>query len=533
MELYPAKVSAQDFAFANGQLVAVITDLDGAHRHSLSYRHDRMGRVTHTYAYHGGVGPDSLRQVSSETQYGLSGRVEGVVKRPYGTHTGADGRVVHERYDYDRQGRVSHIYASVEGQAESVLAEYDYYPSGKARRVLLGGGAVELAFTYHIGGSLRSVIAKDVIQNKEIYAQDLFYEDCDVQGCVGQYSGNVSRMAQDMVAGSGRDTRYFYDLLNRLVSADDAVQDAFDETFGYDPQGRIVWQRRGGYTLNSAGGEYAYYAGNNQLSQVKKGVSVDVDSVRDMSSAYNFVYDDNGNLVEDKSKHLTMRYDYRNLPLESVREVDGANGTKDSVRVQYHYDSYGNRVTKRYDRKAAGGAWELVEATHYTGLGSEIRENGSGGVKVVVNMPNGLGRYAVTDAQKTSATGGSAFEWYLKNHLGSTMLVYGTGTQGGAVKAAYDYRAFGAQVSLAEASDKVTEAFTGKELDAETGLNYFGARYYDGDIGLWVGVDPMRQFASPYLYAGNNPVRMVDPDGRESTVLQDPLLVVRLTICLY
>ncbi len=81
--------------------------------------------------------------------------------------------------------------------------------------------------------------------------------------------------------------------------------------------------------------------------------------------------------------------------------------------------------------------------------------------------------------------------------------------------AAYDYRAFGEQVSLAEPSDKVTENFTGKERDDETELDYFGARYLDPMLGMWTSVDPMRQFASPYLYAGNgvNPINGVDDDG--------------------
>lgn len=57
--------------------------------------------------------------------------------------------------------------------------------------------------------------------------------------------------------------------------------------------------------------------------------------------------------------------------------------------------------------------------------------------------------------------------------------------------------------------------FTGKELDDEIALDYFGARYLDPMLGLWISVDPARQFSSPYLYAGNgyNPVNGVDPDG--------------------
>ncbi|WP_290762274.1 hypothetical protein [Fibrobacter sp. UBA4297] len=48
-------------------------------------------------------------------------------------------------------------------------------------------------------------------------------------------------------------------------------------------------------------------------------------------------------------------------------------------------------------------------------------------VNVVVNMPEGLGRYKVADAsQPADDNVFRTFEWYLKNHLGSTMLVYGT-----------------------------------------------------------------------------------------------------------
>ncbi|MBO7513162.1 MAG: hypothetical protein J6T54_09395 [Fibrobacter sp.] len=84
-----------------------------------------------------------------------------------------------------------------------------------------------------------------------------------------------------------------------------------------------------------------------------------------------------------------------------------------------------------------------------------------------------------------------------------------TNSSAGTVTAAYDYRAFGEQIELTPPSTgKVTENFTGKERDDETQLDYFGARYLDPMLGIWTSVDPARQFASPYLYAGNgyNPV---------------------------
>ena len=62
--------------------------------------------------------------------------------------------------------------------------------------------------------------------------------------------------------------------------------------------------------------------------------------------------------------------------------------------------------------------------------------------------------------------------------------------------------------------------FTGKERDSETGFSYFGARYYDSDLMTgWLSVDPMADKypgVSPYAYCAWNPVRLVDPDGREN-----------------
>ena len=65
----------------------------------------------------------------------------------------------------------------------------------------------------------------------------------------------------------------------------------------------------------------------------------------------------------------------------------------------------------------------------------------------------------------------------------------------------------------------VRSASTGKERDEETGYNYHGARYYDASILTgWLSVDPVADnypSLSPYNYCALNPVKLVDPDGKE------------------
>ena len=60
--------------------------------------------------------------------------------------------------------------------------------------------------------------------------------------------------------------------------------------------------------------------------------------------------------------------------------------------------------------------------------------------------------------------------------------------------------------------------FSAKEKDVETGLSYFGSRYYSSDLSIWLSVDPMSDkypSLSPYVYCANNPVKLVDPNGEE------------------
>lgn len=67
--------------------------------------------------------------------------------------------------------------------------------------------------------------------------------------------------------------------------------------------------------------------------------------------------------------------------------------------------------------------------------------------------------------------------------------------------------------------------FTGKERDAETGYDYFGARFLSTQLGIWITPDPLLDkyiYVSPYMYCNGNPVIFVDPDGGDAIYIAFP-----------
>jgi RHS repeat-associated protein len=84
---------------------------------------------------------------------------------------------------------------------------------------------------------------------------------------------------------------------------------------------------------------------------------------------------------------------------------------------------------------------------------------------------------------------------------------------------------FGDDLSCTGGSDTTEHHFTGKEHDSESSLDYFGARYYESGIGRFGSPDPALiktsrvlnpQRFDMYVYAVNNPLTNIDPDGRDA-----------------
>ena len=106
--------------------------------------------------------------------------------------------------------------------------------------------------------------------------------------------------------------------------------------------------------------------------------------------------------------------------------------------------------------------------------------------------------------------------WYHADHLGSSSWI--TDSAGTAVQHLH-YLPWGEDFVNQRITDfSARYTFSAKEKDVETGLSYFGSRYYSSDLCIWLSVDPMSDkypSLSPYVYCANNPVKLVDPNGEE------------------
>jgi RHS repeat-associated protein len=112
--------------------------------------------------------------------------------------------------------------------------------------------------------------------------------------------------------------------------------------------------------------------------------------------------------------------------------------------------------------------------------------------------------------------------YYFSDHLKTASVITDAA---GNIKAESDYYPWGGELQFTN-NDSNHYKFTGKERDTETGLDYFGARYYSSGLGRWVSADwsakpqavPYAHFGNPqslnlYGYSNNNPTTFGDPDG--------------------
>ncbi len=239
-------------------------------------------------------------------------------------------------------------------------------------------------------------------------------------------------------------------------------------------------------------------------------------------AAEHYRHDIHGNMT--RMPHLggshpneNMRWDYR----DQLYQVDPGSGT-----AFYVYDAAGQRVRKVWE-KAPG----LVEERFYLG-GFEIfrRHNGAIGndsitlERETLHVMDDQQRIALVDIRSLDVTGNDPIpkqiiRCQLGNHLGSSHLELDEQAK---IISYEEYSPYGSSTYQAVRTQTETAnryRYTGKERDEESGLYYYGARYYSAWLGIWTSCDPkgLIDSLSLYIYTKSNPIKSIDPDGKQTT----------------
>ena len=277
---------------------------------------------------------------------------------------------------------------------------------------------------------------------------------------------------------------YVYDDLDRLTQATNPEVAAPDETFGYDPVGNRL--NRDGQVVDST------FDGADRLIEDEQ---------------FCYVYDVNGNLSSKTAKVASACTggitSYTWDAEDRLERIDLPGGGF----AEYRYDGLGRRIEKDVSgtitRYIYDGSAILLEydgsnvlLTRYT-HGPEIDD------PVMIERDlDASGTFELTE-----------IFFYHTDGLGSvTDLIDSTG----AVARSLVYDSYG---GITQDTGGVAQpfAYTGRELDAESGLYFYRARYYDPATGRFLSQDPIGFAAGDenlYRYVFNSPVNLIDPDGR-------------------
>ncbi len=437
---------------------------------------------------------------------------------------------VEEVYDYDEFGNVASKTLTVTGYAaQTVRYEYDnlgnvikvHYPDDSnsipevvyrynslGETIAIGTAQNTQRFatyTYNADGSLATTnlnnrgiqrnlnynspgwptrIGNEKADNSLVMEQSLAYTEDGYQGS-GYYNGNIAKNSINYGtwdnAPSSYDYQYQYDQLGRLEVAQNPQNEqaslGVDQPTTYDLNGNIETLKQGDTT-----NEYEYVQNTDKVNEVSN-----------ESEPQNYTYDANGN-VKSASHRQISNIDYDPLSqLTTQIQLEG------ETSVFFKYDGGDRRVLKTSQDSSET---QTAAKLYIHGLNDyPLLEVSDQPVQYIYGLS---GLVALVNDGKVYTV--------LKDHLGSTRVVV---DEAGTVIAAFDYLPFGDLMGFAYGNPEIISyRYTGQEFDAELGLYNYRARFYDPRLGRFYATDPAGQFASPYLYGGNNPINAIDPDGK-------------------
>ncbi|MFP5491655.1 MAG: RHS repeat-associated core domain-containing protein [Bacteriovoracia bacterium] len=251
--------------------------------------------------------------------------------------------------------------------------------------------------------------------------------------------------------------------------------------------------------------------------------------IEDMGFIYG--YDANGNLITKQSKGLNGAvYNFKYTSENQLKSIQIFEAAELKKELHFYYDVLGRRIKKQViDHNEAQKSFTHKFAYDGQDVIAVFNENDELMARYThsgMRMDDVLG-VEVTNAGVDGGMANSSGKFYfLKDVMGTITDIIDAA---GVVVQRYSYSAFGRLLKtmgadgmeLASPIIKTHYAFTGRELDEESGLYYYRARYYDAHSGRFMQEDPHSgdirnpiTVTNRYVYGGNNPVMNVDPNGR-------------------
>ena len=277
-----------------------------------------------------------------------------------------------------------------------------------------------------------------------------------------QYQLNAVNNITQMTDGAGTHN-YTYDSLDRLTAATHSGGQT-NESYTYDDVGNR--------TASHQGSSYTYQPFNRLVS----------------ANGGSFGYDTIGNLISktDAGGSWTNSWDHENR----LKQAALSGG----VTVNYSYDALGRRVQR--SSNASG-------TTRFVYDGDDVVRDLDGSGATVADYVNALG---IDEKLRQTSSGASSY--FLSDHLQTTRALTDAS---GAVTSVLGFDSFGNVIG----SSPTRYTYTGRELDPDTGLFYYRARFYDSQQGRFVSEDPIGFEGGNnfYVYVENNPLNFVDPEG--------------------
>ena len=340
------------------------------------------------------------------------------------------------------------------------------------------------------GGSTHHVVETDFVYDGLGRLTDLTHTHdtttiADYGWTFDSYS-RVTQMSFTSSTGNSGTSDYSYDDTGQVTAADHDFQT--DESYSYDENGNRTLT---GYTTGD----------NNQLTS---------------DGTFNYTYDDEGNRltrtrISGTADDYTTEYewDHDNRLTKLTYKNNSSTITKE---IEYGYDLFGRRISKTIDWDGAGSG--SAEEVHYIYDGDDILLAFDGDGDLTNRYLHGPAvDQILADEQVTSLTSAGDVLWPLADNLGSVRdIVDSTG----AVENHLTYDSFGNVTSETDDTVDHTYAYTGRDRDEESDLQYNRARYYDASVGRWISEDPIGFAAGDTnlaRYVGNDAIGRVDPSG--------------------